>query len=131
MQVTRTRSETLTCACHIVTTSTPSSSSHPQAAAEHQPTANHTDTNSVGESTPSSSGNSSTSSEDSGNESGGSGQEEGDEETWLSEVGLDLVGEHARCEAASNGNSSSVEGKLQHSTLTREEYWKREYLLPV
>jgi len=47
------------------------------AAAEHQPTANHTDTNSVGESSPSSSGNSSTSSEDSGNESGGSGQEEG------------------------------------------------------
>ena len=77
MQVTRTRSEILTCACHIVTTSTLSSSSHPQAAAEHQPTANHTDTNSVGESTPSSSGNSSTSSEDSGNESGGSGQEEG------------------------------------------------------
>ena len=54
MQVTRTRSEILTCACHIVTTSTLSSSSHPQAAAEHQPTANHTDTNSVGESTPSS-----------------------------------------------------------------------------
>jgi len=46
------------------------------------------------------------------------------EETWLSEVGLDLVGEHAWCEAASNGNSSSVEGKLQHSTLPEKSIGK-------
>lgn len=41
-------------------------------------------------------------------------------EAWLSEGLLDLVGEGARSEAASNGMSSSVMGKLEDSTLRGE-----------
>lgn len=40
------------------------------------------------------------------------------QQTWLAESGLDLIGERTGCEAASNGSGIRVLGELQHSALT-------------
>ena len=44
------------------------------------------------------------------------------EKAWFSKLSLNLIGEHAGSVAASNGNSSSVVCKLQHSTLREREH---------
>ena len=44
------------------------------------------------------------------------------EKAWFSKLSLNLIGEHARSVAASDGNSSSVVCKLQHSTLRERKH---------